>query len=85
MSASIVAIDWPSIKSGTVIQMKDFPSVRLLKLNNSKGVYYGYDDNSTIVDIKEFNSNENGHYYYFQLNPQDWHPLTTRLWNYDRP
>ena len=83
MSAKIVAIDWPSIKSGMVIQMRDFPSVRLLKLNNSKGVYYGYDDNSTIVDIKEFNSDENGHYYYFQLSPQDWHPLTTRLWNYD--
>jgi hypothetical protein len=81
MSSGIQTIDWPSLKSGTTIQMKDLPSVKLLKLDNTTGLYYGYSESHTIVKIKEYVSESNGHYYYFQISPEDWHPLTTRLWN----
>ena len=80
MSSGIQTIDWPSLKSGTTIQMKDFPSVKLLKLDNTTGLYYGYDDKNVIVNVKEYTSESNGHYYYFQIGPDDWHPLTARLW-----
>lgn len=80
MSSGIQTIDWPSLKSGTTIQMKDFPSIRLMKLDNHKGCYYGYDNYYHIVDIEEYNSEVNGFYYYFQLSREDWHPLTNRLW-----
>ena len=81
MSSTIEKIDWPSLMNGTSLQMKDFPSVRLLKLDNAKGVYYGYGENSVVVDIKEYNSESHGNYYYFQTCKDDWHPLTTRLWD----
>jgi len=75
------AIDWESIKPGTMLSMKDFPTVKLLKLDNSKGIYFGYDISSKVVNIKEYVSEENGGYMYFQTHENDWHPLTTRLWN----
>ena len=81
MSSGIQTIDWPSLKSGTTIQMKDFPSVKLLKLDNTTGLYYGYDDKNVIVKVKEYTSESNGHYYYFQTSDEDWHPLTNRLWS----
>jgi hypothetical protein len=76
-----VAIDWESIKPGTMLTMKDFPTVKLMKLDNSKGVYFGYDVVSKVVDVKEYISEEHGGYMYFQTYENDWHPLTTRLWN----
>lgn len=75
------AIDWPSIKSGTMIRMKDFPSIRLLKLDNKKACYFSFDDdNGILVDIGTYTSEIHGDYYYFKTCEDDWHPLTNRLW-----
>ena len=79
----IYAIDWESLPSGTMLAMRDFPSVTLLKLDNKKGVYTSYGSNSALVDIKEYESKENGNYYVFQTCKDDWHPLTNRLWKDD--
>lgn len=78
--AGVIAVDWGSLKSGTMLHMKDFPSVRLLKLDNHKGCYFGYDETTQLVDIKEHVSESHGSYYFFQTGKEDWHPLTTRLW-----
>jgi len=78
--AKLVAINWESLKSGAMLRMKDFPSIKLLKLSNSKACYFPYGDDSIIVDIKEYESEINGFYYYFQTKKDDWHPLTIRLW-----
>lgn len=77
------AIDWLSIKSGTVIKMKDFPSVRLLKLDDRKGCYFNpsSEDDGTLVDIVTYKSEVNGEYYAFKVTEEDWHPITSRLWN----
>ena len=72
--------EWESLKNGTTLQMKDFPTVRVLKLDNSKGCYFSYENKIQIVDIKEYESEEIGHYYVFQTCETDWHPLTKRLW-----
>lgn len=79
------AIDWPSIKSGTMLHMKDFPSIKLLKLDNHKGCYFGFDEaeNGVLVDIKTYTSELHGDYYYFRMTSEDWHPITSRLWVYD--
>ena len=75
------ALDWESIKSGTMLHMRDFPSIRLLKLDSTKACYFGYEtDFGTLVDVKTFVSQENGEYYYFSMSKDDWHPLTNRLW-----
>ena len=58
MSSGIQTIDWPSLKSGTTIQMKDFPSVKLLKLDNTTGLYYGYSETNKLINFtssKELN------------------------------
>lgn len=81
MGNEIITIDWPSLKSGSMIHMRDFPSVRLLKLDNNKAVYYSYDGIGRVVDIKLYDSHEHGEYYYFSMGENDWHPLTSRLWN----
>ena len=81
MTREIVSIDWPSLKSGTEICMKDFPDIKLLKLNNNKACYFKHDSPGVVVDIKLYSSSEHGEYYYFSMNIDDWHPLTTRLWN----
>ena len=61
------SIDWESIKTGTMIHMKDFPSIKLLKLDNRKACYFGFDDeNGILVDIKTYNSELHGEYYYFK-------------------
>ena len=76
------AIDWEKIKDGTMLSMKDFPTIKLLKLDNKKACYFGYDsDSGTIVDIDEYVSELHGGYHYFQATKDDWHPLTSRLWN----
>ena len=78
------ALDWPSVKKGTMLHMTDFPSVRLLKLDDRKGCYFGYEtDLGTLVDVKTHTSEINGEYYYFSMSKEDWHPLTNRLWSYD--
>ena len=77
----VSAIEWPDLINGTTLQMKDFPSIRLLKLDNNKACYFGYGDETKIVDVKEHESEKHGSYYYFQTEKDDWHPLTTRLWN----
>jgi hypothetical protein len=80
------ALDWSSIKSGTMLHMKDFPSVKLLKLDNHKACYFNYGESAILVDIKEHTSNTHGTYYYFKTCLDDWHPLTSRNWvEYDRP
>lgn len=76
----ISSIDWLNIPSGTMLHMKDFPSVKLLKLDNSKGCYFNYESDSLEVEVKEYVSETHGNYYYFQTHKDDWHPLTTRLW-----
>ena len=78
--AGVIAVDWESLKSGTMLRMKDFPSVRLLKLDNSKACYFSYDSEPKTVSIKEHTSEKHGSYYFFQTSQDDWHPLTTRLW-----
>ena len=50
-----------------MIHMRDFPSVRLLKLDNNKAVYYSYDGIGRVVDIKLYDSHEHGEYYYFSF------------------
>ena len=77
----ISAIEWLDLIDGTTLQMKDFPSIRLLKLDNNKACYFGYGNETKIVDVKEHESEKHGSYYYFQTEKDDWHPLTTRLWN----
>lgn len=78
------ALDWPSIKDGTMLHMSDFPSIKLLKLGNKKGCYFGFDgDSGTLVDIGVYTSELHGDYYYFRMSKEDWHPLTNRLWEYD--
>lgn len=79
--SKVCAIDWLDLINGTTLQMRDFPSVRLLKLDNSKACYFDYGGEPKIVDIKEYISEEHGSYYYFQTSDEDWHPLTNRLWN----
>jgi len=76
----VIAIDWESLKNGTTMHMKDFPSVIVIKLSNSKACFFKYDYNCTVVDIKEHTSEEYGSYFYFQTTKDDWHPLTNRLW-----
>lgn len=76
----VFAIDWEALKSGTTLYMKDFPSVRLMKLDNRKGCYIMNTNDPKIVDIGEYVSEANGPYHYFRLNSEDWHPLTNRLW-----
>lgn len=76
----IMAIDWENLKSGTSMYMKDFPSVKLIKLDNSKACYINYDGISIMVDIKEYSSESHGNYHYFRTCEEDWHPLTSRLW-----
>jgi len=80
MSAKVTAVDWPSLKSGTMLHMRDFPTVKLLKLDNSKGCYFNYSGETILVDVGEYTSEVNGSYYYFQTEKDDWHPLTNRLW-----
>jgi hypothetical protein len=79
----IYAIDWESLPSGTMLAMKNFPSVTLLKLDNKKGIFNNYGSDYILVDIKKYESKENGGYYVFQESEGDWHPLTNRLWKYD--
>ena len=81
--SKIHAIDWGKIPDGRTLSMRDFPSTTLLKLNNKKGLYTNYRNDSILVDIKEHKSNENGNYYVFQTCEDDWHPLTNRLWKND--
>lgn len=80
MEKNVISIDWKSLKSGTMLHMKDFPTIKLLKLDNSKACYFNYENDSILVNIKEYESKEHGSYYYFQTNKDDWHPLTKRLW-----
>jgi hypothetical protein len=76
------AIDWPSLKSGVTLHMSDFPSIKLIKLDNKKGFYFGNDDSDgVLVDIGLYDSEVNGEYYYFQITKDDWHPITSRLWS----
>lgn len=78
------AIDWPSLKSGTTLYMRDFPSIKVMKLDNRKGFYFGYDNaNGVLVDIGTYTSELYGDYHYFRTSQDDWHPLTSRLWTYD--
>ena len=76
----VIAVDWGNLKSGTMLHMKDFPTIKLLKLDNSKGCYFAFDNVSQLVDIREHISENHGSYYFFQTHKDDWHPLTTRLW-----
>lgn len=78
--SKVSTINWDDLLNGTTIQMRDFPSIRLLKLDNHKGCYFGFNDEPKLVDIKEYVSEKHGCYYYFQTNESDWHPLTNRLW-----
>ncbi len=79
--SGVSTINWDDLKNGTTIKMKDFPSIRLLKLDNNKGCYFGYNEEPVLVDIKEYVSNKHGIYFYFQTSEDDWHPLTNRLWS----
>ena len=79
--SSVSTINWDDLKNGTTIKMKDFPSIRLLKLDNNKACYFGYSEEPVLVDIKEYVSNKHGIYFYFQTSEDDWHPLTNRLWS----
>ena len=76
---NVYSIDWLNVISGAVLRMRDFPSVRLMKLDNSKACYFDYSGEPKIVDIREHFSDEHGSYYYFQTRLDDWHPLTNRL------
>lgn len=76
----VIAVDWDALKSGTMLHMKDFPSVKLLKLDNHSACYLSYDNEPKIVNIQEHVSEKHGSYYFFQTSKDDWHPLTTRLW-----
>ena len=64
-----------------MINMKDFPRIKLLKLDNRKAVFYSLEGDAKTVDIKIYESYERGYYYYFSTGPNDWHPLSSRLWN----
>jgi hypothetical protein len=75
------AFDWEGLKSGEIIHMKDFPSIRVLKLDNKKACYFGYDEaNGVLVDILTYASEIHGDYHAFKVTGDDWHPLTNRLW-----
>ena len=76
----VFAIDWDALKSGTTLHMKDFPSVRLMKLDNRKGCYIVDTNDPKIVNIGEYVSEAHGTYRYFSLSKDDWHPITNRLW-----
>ena len=80
MENKTVAINWDNLLPGSTIYMKDFPKIKLIKLDSAKAAYVGYDNYPKIVEIKEYASEGHGNYMYFQTNPNDWHPLTTRLW-----
>ena len=75
------AFDWEKLKSGEMIHMISFPSVKLLKLDDKKACYFGYDDaDGIIVDIITYKSEIHGNYFAFKVTEEDWHPLTSRLW-----
>ena len=78
--SGVISVDWCSLKSGSLLYMKDFPNIKILKLDNSKGCYFVYNSDPQIVNIKEYISEKNGSYYFFKLGEDDWHPLTRRLW-----
>jgi len=78
---TVFALDWEKIKTGTMLHMKDFPAIKLLKLDNRKACYFKDNGETQLVDIGEFTSEIHGSYYYFKTCKDDWHPLTNRLWN----
>lgn len=80
MENQTFALDWISIPSGKMLQMRDFQSIKLLKLDDKKACYFDFDNKATEVDINVYESKERGNYYYFQTCKEDWHPLTNRLW-----
>jgi len=77
----VFALDWEKIEVGTMLHMKDFPRIKLQKLDNRKACYIKDNGETLLVNIGEFESELHGSYYYFKTCEDDWHPLTSRLWS----